>query len=747
MAATRAQPTPRLADRLAAARHAAFVGRAAELEAFASALAAAEPPFNVLFVHGPGGVGKTTLLHEYGRLAAAAGAQPLLIDGRGIDASPAGVLLALGEALQAAGTGASEGQSDSAGTGRVAAAFTPLDLLATQPRAVLFFDTCEVLAPLDAWFREVFVPQLGARTIIVFAGRHTPSPAWQELPGWGTLLRSIALRNLSPADSRAYLRGRGVADVQHASALEFTHGHPLALSIVADVLERRGPDARFVAEREPDAVRTLLEKFVADVPSAAHRRALRASSIARVTTESLLARVAPDADAAALFDWLAGLSFMQHGPHGLFPHDLARDVLHADFRWRDRAGHDERLERVFEYTMQRLRTARGLELLQVMTDGLFLSRDLPVFKPYYDWRRYMDCYGEPATPDDLPAILAMTERHEGPESARIVSYWFDRQPRAFLAVRGPGRQLIGYLALLELHDVTPEDCAFDPGTHVAWEYAQRHAPPRPGDEMLLQRHWMDHEAYQRSSVTFLVITAVLNAVYVTRPRLAWTFHPGAEPEYWVPILEFINFTRCPETDFEVGGRHYGTWVHDWRSEPGPMWIGGIAERSKLALRGAAIEPPAARPAPLLVLSETAFADAVRQALRGCTRSAALEASPLLRSRVLVDFAGDGQCTPAALQRLIRAAAETLRGAPRTEKFYRAIERTYLEPARSQEKAAEQLGLPFNTYRYHLDKGTARITEWLWARELRGPEAETSAGRSVDRPAHEQPAEAHHRTLR
>jgi len=31
-------------------------------------------------------------------------------------------------------------------------------------------------------------------------------------------------------------------------------------------------------------------------------------------------------------------------------------------------------------------------------------------------------------------------------------------------------------------------------------------------------------------------------------------------------------------------------------------------------------------------------------------------------------------------------------------------------------------LPFNTYRYHLNKGIARVTDWLWHRELYGPDA-------------------------
>jgi hypothetical protein len=51
--------------------------------------------------------------------------------------------------------------------------------------------------------------------------------------------------------------------------------------------------------------------------------------------------------------------------------------------------------------------------------------------------------------------------------------------------------------------------------------------------------------------------------------------------------------------------------------------------------------------------------------------------------------------------------------------YRAIHRTYLEPAATQELAAESLDVPFSSYRRHLTAGIASITAWLWQRELHG----------------------------
>ena len=68
---------------------------------------------------------------------------------------------------------------------------------------------------------------------------------------------------------------------------------------------------------------------------------------------------------------------------------------------------------------------------------------------------------------------------------------------------------------------------------------------------------------------------------------------------------------------------------------------------------------------------------------------------------------------------MREAVGELRDEPRDERLFRALDRTYLRPAPTQEAAAELLGLPFSTYRGHLTRGVERVVERLWQRELAG----------------------------
>src|SRR5829696_10235997 len=89
-----------VADRLRGARRRGFVGRAAELELFRSSLEAPEPPFSVLWICGPGGVGKTTLLGALAEAARSAGREPALVDLRSVDPSPRGFAAELGRAAR-----------------------------------------------------------------------------------------------------------------------------------------------------------------------------------------------------------------------------------------------------------------------------------------------------------------------------------------------------------------------------------------------------------------------------------------------------------------------------------------------------------------------------------------------------------------------------------------------------------------------------------------------------------------------
>ena len=147
----------RLVDRLRsrAAQH--FVGRTTELALLDQSLGVDPPPVSVFVVHGPGGVGKTSLLERARSLAAAHGIDSLRLDARDIEPTPPGFLRALGAAL-----GLAPAHAD---LGGVLAGF------ATVPRRLILIDTFERITCLEDWLREAILAELPEATrVLIGAG-------------------------------------------------------------------------------------------------------------------------------------------------------------------------------------------------------------------------------------------------------------------------------------------------------------------------------------------------------------------------------------------------------------------------------------------------------------------------------------------------------------------------------------------------------------------------------------------------
>jgi hypothetical protein len=671
---------PRLADRVAALRLTRFVGRRDQLALFASALDASPRPFSVLFVHGPGGVGKTTLLHAFARQAAGADRAVVWLDGR--DIQPTGD--AFGAAFEAARGSA---------------------VPATLDRAVVIVDTCEALAALDTWLRHTFLPQLPADVLVVLASRHRPGPGWRTDLAWAPLTRVMELHDFDAAETLAFLQSRGVAPSVHDEVLRFTHGHPLALTLVADAVHARGGTQAFEPGDAPHVVHQLLACLIDRLPPGISRDALDVAACARVTSEALLADVLGAEPAARAYRWLQDQPFVEHTGRGLFPHDVAREALLLEARWRDEARLRSLARRVYTAVHARMAGAHGPQRQQLQMDALYLTRTQPTHGPFFDWNA-MDGRVDAAAAGDAAWIVDAVRRHEGEASAALAQAWWLAQPNAFHVFRDADDRRFGFLALLELTPAAVLPVAADPAAVAALQFVGGHGRPIAGDVVLYLRWWMHADLYQAVTAAINLTATHVVAECTTRPDVAWNFVAMADPQFWVPHFAGVNFARVPAADFDVGGRRFGVFAHDWRFEPAAAWLSG--ERTPMPFASPSLHPASQ------ALDRAAFGEAVRRALRDYARPDALARSPLVAARCIRGAAaGDAG---EALPRVLREAAEVLKRHPRDLKLYRAVWHTYFEPLATQEQVAERLGLPFSTYRRHLRQAIDRIAEALWQRE-------------------------------
>lgn len=682
----------RIADRLAATRR-RVVGRESERALLRAALVAPEPPFCVLSIFGPGGVGKTTLLNAYATLCAELSVPCIALSGQELEPTPEGFRLA----LQRAGF-----QENATG------------------RQVLLVDSYETIQPLESWLRSTLIPELPGETLVVLAGRKPVAPAWRADPDWQGLVRVLPLRNLSPDESREFLERSGIPPGLHAELLASTHGYPLALTLARDLYEQQGETAFRAPEPSPDLVQQLIERLLDDTPTPLHRAALEASALVRVTTEPVLARLleCDESETRALFDWLCSLSLVESAQPGVSPHPVARDALLADLRWRNPDRWVQLHRRARSYYGTRIAEASEREQQRLLWDYVFLHRDNPVVQSAFTWQD-AGAYADSPRPDEAALLEGWVEKHEGPLAAQRFRHWWGHPAQTTLVFRGgEGNTPLGFVLWLALEKVLPEDRALDPLIDSALTFVESSAPLRPGETATYFRFWMAADTYHTVSPVQSLVMVNTVRHYLVTPRLAYSFFPIRDPARWEPVFAYAEAKRCPPAESAADGFSLGVFTHDWRVQPPAEWLRVLGEKE---LAGSTTQIRPAPPETYLVLSRPAFESALRDTLKHLDRLETLVQSPLLRSRVVVERARGSEAAPreraSVLQNLIRETALGLQGHPKRERAYRALLHTYVRPAPTQEKAAELLDLPFSTYRRHLAEGIALLTETLWLQEL------------------------------
>jgi hypothetical protein len=413
---------------------------------------------------------------------------------------------------------------------------------------------------------------------------------------------------------------------------------------------------------------------------------------------------------------LRGLSFIEASREGLFPHDLAREALLADLRWRNPDWYKELHNRARVYYSTRFQQIHGLEQQRILYDYVFLHRDNPVIRSMLEWQSGALIVPDAMREPDRAACIAIVKKHEGEQSTKFATHWLTSQPEGVTVYRDIDGQVVGFIAMVPLDRASDEEIQADPATRLAADYLKRHAPLRPGEIATHYRFWMASDSYQDVSAVQTLIFLNTVRYQLATPGLAYHFLPCANPDMWAGAFAYANLTRLTEIDYTVDGKRHGVYGHDWRIVPPHAWLQLLAEREVAG--GAPVPPPPAQQ--IVVLSQEEFMNAVRDALRDLPMVEALRKNPLLQSRIVAQRVSANASTnerALALQSLLKETAKSLETTPRDAKLYRALFHTYLQPAPTQEQAAEELDLPFSTYRRHLKKGIDRVVEMLWSQEI------------------------------
>lgn len=294
-----------------------FIGRHAELEV-AAALLDPSARARVLFVHGPGGIGKSATLRAVRRLGEGAGFAVTALDPR-----------------------------------RRAEDFDhDLDALVLDPppRPLVLVDEADALGSRLVHVRDRLLDALPDTARVVFGGRVGPDPSWRA-DGLDAIVTDLPLAPLADDEAAKVLAIRGIPTDQQAAIVAWAQGSPLALSVAAAAPGSTDGQPLAVA-LEARLTSWLAGRAILDVPP----DVLEVAALAPVVDARLLAAALPARPTREAMRQLAALPVVERFGERLALHA----VLAASIRDRLDATAPERARTVSRRIVEQLGTRARL---------------------------------------------------------------------------------------------------------------------------------------------------------------------------------------------------------------------------------------------------------------------------------------------------------------------------------------------------------------------------------------------------
>jgi len=508
-----------------------FSGRERELARLATLF---EPGgLIVVLLHGVGGIGKTSLVRVFEQESAARGRQVRLLDCRGVEPVPLGLLGAIGTSLGV------ELRSVSDAAAVIGALAEPI---------VIALDNYEALRLLDGWLRTEFLPALPTTARFIIMGRSLATAPWISSPGWAEHVLSLRLGPLAEADVAAFLTSRGFTDAIRERIARFSRGNPLALQLCTASLAEK-PDTLSGELELNQVIDYLALTCVNEIADPVLREAIEAASLVRRVTRPILEAMLPDHSAEAILANLRQLSFVEAAADGLVFHDAFRLAIESRVAAMDPVRTRKLKLAAWQCIRDQLAVAGGRDTWRHTADLLFLLERPVLREAFFPSGTTLPVEG--ARPVDREPILDIARIHDGDSGAAIMSEWWKQAAHLFSVVRGSAGEVVGFYVMARPQDIPPTLAECDPllAGWLSYVQARGSDPQRP---YLLVRCLLSRATGERQSPEWAACVLDAKRAYLENPRAVAVFTAIREPASVPQAVKDLGFELEPSLAVPIG---------------------------------------------------------------------------------------------------------------------------------------------------------------------------------------------------
>ena len=646
-----------LGARLAERDSATFVGREAEL-AFLERHLGDDSPVSIVFVHGPGGIGKSTLLRELVRRAERRGFVPRWVEGRDVPPVP--------DAIEDALAG-----------------------IRDLERPLVVLDSFERIAGTGGYLRRAILPRLPDGSMVLIASRLPPDDSWFG-GGWDTILTQLDVGPLADDEARALALAGGVSAPHTRQFVAWARGSPLALALASNVYVRnRRFRPQTAMSDDAELVEAVIRRLAGAEIEGPHWSTLAVAAIARSVSVAMLRDVLPDEAAREEYEWLRGRTFVEQLGGGIALHHLAGEALRADLRRRDSERERELRRRIADHLYER---ARGGDVLTAIDLSHLIEN--PAIRWGYSWEASSSYHLDDPRLGDVDVFDAALRgtRHE--QLWRGSREYFDRAPEHVGVVRARDGEPLGYTVAVT-PATAPAAAASDAVLGPRLEHARGLGEE---DTTVVYRDMVDLSRDPNLQVIGMLGHSGMFRAARANPRYAYLIiNPALAGA--ADFAAALGARHLRGLDAEVGG--VGLECHLLDHGVGGM----VAHEREVVYRELGLPAPERRPA------EDDVTAAVREALRNLHRADLLARSELASGETVEERA-------ASVRALVAAIADRAFGeGPSEELLRQVLARGYLDPPSSPDLIAQRLSLSRPQYFRRLRAVSERLSNYITATAL------------------------------